>query len=319
MSDTKEDIENGNTKEAIEAQVQLNGDAREAHPEKQEEEEAKDEGKQQAVEGGGGGVGGLLPSAAGNAAGAGGEAGRERQEDKDVGGSSKKPGGEKEKGAIRRMTSFKISKRDEAWRKKKRAQLRLDIPSAQREIPVLSVIPATGSASRYSHYSLDYTENSTSSTTNSCFQCLFTAKLVWTLLLTVLDHITDAMAIERFFRTGHMLFFVLSLVFYVVPIFILCTYATNKLKRKLQWSWLDCVLNFFIAPYWLIIVNITNSLKNGRHQTRYEPNDADISTKEEILRDGKALATLHTLEGVLEATPQVYIQIAAYMTLPITK
>ncbi|XP_066983183.1 uncharacterized protein [Macrobrachium rosenbergii] len=312
MSETKEDIENGNTKEAIEAQAQLNGDAREAHAEKQEEEEEKkDEGKPPAVEGGGGGAGGLL-----SVAGAG-VAGRERQEDKDE--ESNKKVGEKEKGAIRRITSFKLSKRDEAWRKKKRAQLRLDIPSAQREIPVLSVIPATGSASRYSHYSLDCTENSTSSTTNSCFQCLFTAKLVWTLLLTVLDHITDAMAIERFFRTGHMLFFVLSLVFYLVPILILCTYATNKLKRKLQWSWLDCVLNFFIAPYWLIIVNITNSLKNGRHQTRYEPDEADVSTKDEILRDGKALATLHTLEGVLEATPQVYIQIAAYMTLPITK
>ncbi|KAK7076888.1 hypothetical protein SK128_002284 [Halocaridina rubra] len=203
---------------------------------------------------------------------------------------------------------------DDIGKKKRRAQLFLDIPSAQQSIPVLAVTPATGSIGHQS----PLCGEEASISPNSCIQCLLTAKTVWTLLLTVLDQITDFMAIERFYRTGHIFFFVLSIIFYAFPILVMCTYATNVLRKKLEWTWLDCVLNYPLAPYWLILVNITNSLKNGRNHGRYDPNAIPSNSLEDILEDRKAMMTLHALEGTLEAIPQVYIQTAAYMAMPVT-
>ncbi|XP_063588317.1 uncharacterized protein LOC134765564 [Penaeus indicus] len=123
-------------------------------------------------------------------------------------------------------------------------------------------------------------------TCNCEFVCL-----ILPLVLMTVDQVMDGLSFYNFYIGGHIVFFVLNLVFVVGP--SLCIHLVATVALEL--SWWKALLCFPVAPWVLLVKVICIHIRGTKEQ-------------EKIKRTSKNMSVC---EGYFEAVPQLFIQMTA--------
>ncbi|XP_037783407.1 uncharacterized protein LOC119579559 isoform X1 [Penaeus monodon] len=117
--------------------------------------------------------------------------------------------------------------------------------------------------------------------------------LILSLVLMSIDQFLDGFSSYKFYVGGYTLFFVLNLVFTVIPALCLHLGATVALKL----SWWKALLCFPVAPWVLLGKVIHNRIKGD-----------STEEQKDLKRNSKNMSVC---EGFFEAVPQLLIQMTA--------